>query len=316
MSVAFVRVEQLRKGTLMTPDIKRILVPLDFSVNSSRALDYAHGMAVQFGAAIHLVHVCEVPTLMSASMDAYAIAYSDWSQRLGEEAEMQLVREKARLTDVTVTTEVLFGNPAASIIDAAGANHADLIVMGTHGHGAVMHMVMGNVAERVVRGAPCPVLTVREPRVKEVDRGLAKKLAVAGTVLAAFLLIPAAASAQDQPMKQSTPGAETFRTYCATCHGASARGDGPLAASMRRKPANLTEIAKRNGGAFPSELIFKVIDGRQPVRGHGGPDMPAWGDAFSRSREAGDDERVKSVIQALVAYLEGIQLRAAHDQQQ
>jgi len=175
---------------------------------------------------------------------------------------------------------------------------------------------MGNVAERVVRGAPCPVLTCREPREKEVDRGLAKKLAVAGTVLAAFLLIPAAAAAQDQPMKQSTPGAETFRTYCATCHGTSARGDGPLASSMRRKPANLTEIAKRNGGEFPSELIFKVIDGRQPVRGHGGPDMPAWGDALLRSREAGDDERVKSVIQALVNYLEGIQLRPAHDQQQ
>ena len=84
---------------------------------------------------------------------------------------------------------------------------------------------------------------------------------------------------------------------------------------MRRKPANLTEIAKRNGGVFPSEMVFKVIDGRQPIRGHGGPDMPAWGDAFSRSREAGDDERVKSVIKALVDYLEGIQLRPAHDQQ-
>jgi universal stress protein A len=299
----------------MTPDIKRILVPLDFSANSARALDYAHGMATEFGAAIHLVHVCEVPTLMTASLDAYAIAYTDWSQRLGEEAEVQLVREKARLTDVKVTTEVLFGNPAMSIIDAADANRADLIVMGTHGHGAVMHMVMGNVAERVVRGAPCPVLTVREPRVKEREKGFAKKLAVAGTVLASVLLMPLPASAQEQPLKQSVPGAETFRTYCATCHGTSARGDGPLASSMRRKPANLTEIAKRNGGVFPSEMVFKVIDGRQPIRGHGGPDMPAWGDAFSRSREAGDDERVKSVIKALVDYLEGIQLRPAHDQQ-
>ncbi len=259
----FVRVEQHRKGTLMTPDIKRILVPLDFSVNSSRALDYAHGMAVQFGAAIHLVHVCEVPTLMSASMDAYAIAYSDWSQRLGEEAEMQLLREKARLTDVKMTTEVLFGNPAASIIDAAGANHADLIVMGTHGHGAVMHMVMGNVAERVVRGAPCPVLTVREPRVKEVDRGLAKKLAVAGTVLAAFLLIPAAASAQDQPIKQSTPGAETFKNGIARpAMAPSARGDGPLR-RVDAPQAGETQRDSQSGTAacFRPKLISKVIDG-------------------------------------------------------
>lgn len=299
----------------MTADIKRILVPIDFSANSTRALDYACRLAVKFNAAIHLIHVCEVPSMITASMDAYAIAYTDWSQRLGEEAEVQLNREAARISDLKVTTEVLFGPPALSIIDAAASNQADLIVMGTHGHGAVMHMMMGNVAERVVRGAPCPVLTVREPREKELAKGIAKKLAVAGAaVIAAMLLLPAAASAQE--MTQSTPGGETFRTYCATCHGTSARGDGPLASSMRRKPANLTEIAKRNGDVFPSELVFKIIDGRQPVRGHGGPDMPAWGDAFTRSREAGAEERVKAVIQSLVDYLESIQLRPTHDQQQ
>jgi nucleotide-binding universal stress UspA family protein/mono/diheme cytochrome c family protein len=305
---------RFEREPIMTADIKRILVPIDFSANSTRALEYACRLAVKFGASIHLVHVCEVPSMMSASMDAYAIAYTDWSQRLGEEAELQLNREAARISDLTVTTEVLFGNPAMSIIDAATANRIDLIVMGTHGHGAVMHMVMGNVAERVVRGAPCPVLTVREPREREVLKGIAKKLAVAGAVAIAVLLLPARASAQQ--MTQSTPGSETFRTYCATCHGTSARGDGPLAPSMRRKPANLTEIAKRNGDVFPSELVFKIIDGRQPVRGHGGPDMPAWGDAFSRSREAGDAERVKSVIQSLVNYLESIQLRPTHEQQQ
>ena len=214
----------------MTLDIKRILVPLDFSTNSARALDYARGVALEFGAAIHLVHVCEVPSMMTASMDAYALAYTDWSQRLGEEANVQLLREATRLNGVPFTTEVLFGNAASSIIDAADANHADMIVMGTHGHGPVMHLVMGNVAERVVRGASCPVLTVREPRRREASKEPVKKLAVAGAaLLAALLLMPAPAAAQDQPMKQSTPGAETFRTYCATCHGPSGRGDGPLA---------------------------------------------------------------------------------------
>ena len=300
----------------MTPDIKRILVPLDFSANSTRALDYAHGLALKFDAAVHLVHVCEVPSMSIGAMDAYAIAYSEWSQRLGEEAERQLTAIKSGLGGVAATTEVLFGSPAAAIIDAAGTNSADLIVMGTHGHGALMHVMMGNVAERVVRMAPCPVLTVREPRAREVDKGRATKLAIAGAaMIAALLFMPVAAAAQDAPMKQTTPGGEVFRTYCASCHGTSARGDGPLAASMKRKPANLTEIAKRNGGQYPSDLVFRTIDGRQPVRGHGGPDMPVWGDAFERSREAGDQARVKSVIQSLVDYLESIQLRPAHDQQ-
>jgi nucleotide-binding universal stress UspA family protein/mono/diheme cytochrome c family protein len=297
----------------MTLQIKRILVPLDFSANSARALDYAHELAKQVGAALHLVHVCEVPSIMTPSLDAYAIAYSDWSQRLGEEAEKLLVKEVARLGDVAgVTSEVLFGNPAHAIVNAAAAG-SDLIVMGTHGHGALMHMMMGNVAERVVRMAPCPVLTVREPQPREVKKGTAGKLATMIAAFLALLAFPAAASAQD--MKQATPGASVFRTYCAACHGPSAIGDGPLAANMIRKPANLTEIAKRNGGVFPSELVFRTIDGRTPVRGHGGPDMPVWGDAFSRSREAGDQERVKALIQSLVEYLDSIQVRPAHHQE-
>ena len=148
----------------MTPDIKRILVPLDFSANSNRALDYAHGLALQVGAALHLVHVCEMPGMITASMDAYAIEYADWSRRLAEDAERQLLEFTERLRDVKVTTEVLFGRAALAIVDAAEANKADLIVMGTHGHGAMMHVLMGNVAERVVRTAACPVLTIREPK--------------------------------------------------------------------------------------------------------------------------------------------------------
>lgn len=147
----------------MTLEIKRVLVPLDFSTNSSRALDFAYGLAQKFGAALHLVHVCEVPTAMTPAMDAYAIAYGEWSQRLGEEAEKELIKITATLGGVKVTTEVLFGRPASAIVESAATNKADLIVMGTHGHGAVMHMLMGNVAERVVRMAACPVVTVREP---------------------------------------------------------------------------------------------------------------------------------------------------------
>lgn len=305
----------------MTPEINRILVPVDFSSNSRRALDYAHGLARKFGAAIHLVHVCEVPAMVTASMDAYAIAYSDWTQRLGEDAAQELNKMAIAFTDVKVTTEVLFGNPPSAIVEDAASSAADLIVMGTHGHGAVMHVLMGNVAERVVRTAPCPVLTVREPKVKAKQPANAEAPVTATGLMATvlmtgLLLMPglvARASAQDY--KQTDTGGEVFRTYCASCHGTNARGDGPLASAMKRKPANLTEIAKRNGGEFPSELVFKTIDGRQPIRGHGGPDMPVWGDVFTRTRDAGDAERVKAVIQSLVDYLGSIQLRPAHEQQ-
>jgi nucleotide-binding universal stress UspA family protein len=148
----------------MTLDIKRILVPVDFSSNSQRALDYAQGLAAKFGAAIHLVHVCEVPSIMTPALDAYAIAYAEWSQQLGAEAEKQLLQVAGKLGAIPTTSEVLFGPPASAIVKAADTSEADLIVMGTHGHGAVMHALMGNVAERTVRTAPCPVLTVREPK--------------------------------------------------------------------------------------------------------------------------------------------------------
>lgn len=295
--------------------LTRILVPLDFSASSTRALDYACAIARKFDAALHLVHVCEVPSMMTGSMDAYAIAYTDWSQRLGEEAERELEKLRRRLAGVKVSTEVLFGNPARAIVTAARTNDADLIVMGTHGHGPVMHVVMGNVAERVVRTADCPVLTVRGPRDAGVGRKKKAAAVAAAVALIGVLLTPLDAAAQTPApaqAQQSIAGGELFRTYCAACHGPAARGDGPLASSMTRKPADLTEIAKRNGGLFPSELVFRTIDGRKPVRGHGGPDMPVWGDAFARSRDGGDPDRVRRMIDALVSFLESIQARTVN----
>jgi mono/diheme cytochrome c family protein len=109
----------------------------------------------------------------------------------------------------------------------------------------------------------------------------------------------------------SAMGSYLFKTYCATCHGTSGRGDGPLATSMTRRPANLTEIAKREKGVFPRDLVFRVIDGRTKVPGHGGPDMPVWGDAFMRTGDGADEASVKHRIDALVDYLETIQARDA-----
>jgi len=165
----------------MTPDIKSILVPVDFSSNSKGALDYAHALAVRLGASLHLTHICEVPALGSGSMHAYAVAYSNWSQQLGDEAERELLRMVPALNGVPVTTEVLFGSPARAIVTAATNRKVDLIVMGTHGHGPLLHALMGNVADRVVRTAPCPVLTVREPRDNDISCWAAKGRALAAS---------------------------------------------------------------------------------------------------------------------------------------
>jgi mono/diheme cytochrome c family protein len=132
--------------------------------------------------------------------------------------------------------------------------------------------------------------------------------AVAGLTLAGVLL----AGRADAQSPAAATGDYLFRTYCAACHGTSARGDGPLADSMRRRPANLTEIAKRNKGVFPSEEMLRVVDGRSPVKGHGGPDMPVWGDVFARSVDGGDPAIVQARIKALVAYLESIQVKTAN----
>jgi mono/diheme cytochrome c family protein len=99
-------------------------------------------------------------------------------------------------------------------------------------------------------------------------------------------------------------GAYLYRTYCASCHGTDARGDGPLAASMRRRPANLTELRKKNNDVYDADLVFRTIDGRKPLKGHGGPDMPVWGDVLSKSIEASDEQALQRRIQALVDYLE------------
>jgi len=116
--------------------------------------------------------------------------------------------------------------------------------------------------------------------------------------------IGSAASAFAQSPPASVSGREMFRVYCGSCHGTSAKGDGPLASSMTPRPADLTQIAKRSGGTFPAEQVQRIIDGRNPVKGHGGGQMPVWGDAFDKSLDgvAGAEK-----IRALVKHLEAIQ---------
>jgi mono/diheme cytochrome c family protein len=125
-----------------------------------------------------------------------------------------------------------------------------------------------------------------------------------------FLGVAAAGAAFAGP--QANPpaavnGHYVFRTYCAACHGVAGRGDGPLAEQLRYRPADLTALARRNGGEFPTELVVRIVDGRKPVKGHGGPDMPVWGDAFRNVDSSFDEAAAQEKIHAVVDYLKTIQ---------
>lgn len=100
-------------------------------------------------------------------------------------------------------------------------------------------------------------------------------------------------------------GGQSFRTYCASCHGAEGKGDGPLAEHLKVAPADLTQISQSNNGTFPFDEVRKKIDGRDAVRGHGTSDMPVWGDAF---KTTDTEEQAEKRIDDLTHFLWSIQV--------
>lgn len=104
-------------------------------------------------------------------------------------------------------------------------------------------------------------------------------------------------------------GAQLFRTYCASCHGETARGTGPLSTQLTRPVPDLTRYTARNGGVFPGERLRQIIEGRGPAA-HGDRSMPVWGAVFSRQANGANDEAAGR-IDALVAFLQSIQQRGA-----
>jgi nucleotide-binding universal stress UspA family protein len=142
---------------------KRILVPMDFSPPSEAALEYARSVAARYGASLHLLHVADDPYRAFYSAEAFVPAIEGLRDEILTETTRCLT-ERLRPSDVAelgATAEAIVGTPAGSIVEYASGNDIDLIVMGTHGRGGMAHLLMGSVAERVVRTAPCPVLTVR-----------------------------------------------------------------------------------------------------------------------------------------------------------
>jgi nucleotide-binding universal stress UspA family protein len=145
-------------------DIKRILVPTDFSEPADAALTYALELASKLGATVSLVHVFDDPS---------GIHSGEYVPMPAEMRGQILADLRRRLADVVskrghseLNPQVLVGPTAQAIVDGARDVGADLIVMATHGRHGMAHLLLGSVAERVVRTAACPVLTVRPPAVK------------------------------------------------------------------------------------------------------------------------------------------------------
>ena len=148
----------------------RILVPTDFSPPSEAALEYARILAAKFGSSLRILHVIDDPTASSDFVaDGFAPSTEDIRTALLEQARTRLdgLMNQVDRTRYHAHADAVLGMPAATIVEYAAATHAGLIVMGTHGRTGLAHLLMGSVAEQVVRTAPCPVLTVRQVTVAD-----------------------------------------------------------------------------------------------------------------------------------------------------
>lgn len=143
--------------------IRRVLCPTDFSAPAQRAADLAAEMASRFGARLLLVHV--IPELDYPTRSfGMSIAFPHLKEELRGRANEALQAERKRLGGLDqVDGELRDGVAFEQILECVKAHQADLVVMGTHGHSGFAHFVLGSTAERVVRMATCPVLTVRHP---------------------------------------------------------------------------------------------------------------------------------------------------------
>jgi universal stress protein A len=139
--------------------IGRILVPVDFSECAQTAVRYALGMAAQFEAEITLVHVVE-QIIYPGDWMYPPLAMSDFAVEKRDEVltKMQALVKKS---DIDVKTEVRVGRAWQEVVDLAKESKTDLIVLATHGYTGLKHVLLGSVAEKILRHAPCPVLTVR-----------------------------------------------------------------------------------------------------------------------------------------------------------
>lgn len=148
----------------MKLNIKKILVPIDFSDYSKSALKYAKEFSKYFGAEIILIYVVE-PMVYPPdfSMGQIAIPTIDIELDKRAKEELEKLAKNEIHSDTKFQIVIKTGKPFVEIIQTASEMDIDLIIIATHGHSGVEHILFGSTAEKVVRKAPCPVLTLREP---------------------------------------------------------------------------------------------------------------------------------------------------------
>jgi nucleotide-binding universal stress UspA family protein len=145
--------------------IHKILIPTDFSELAAVALEYGADLALGYSAPVVLVHAYASPVL--AVPEGVVMRTAPDLARLLAHLRAELDKTAARLRELgvtTVETRLAEGSAWHEVVGIAKAEGCDLVVMGTHGRGGLSHALLGSVAEKVVRTAPCPVLTVRMPR--------------------------------------------------------------------------------------------------------------------------------------------------------
>ena len=141
---------------------QHILVPVDFSEHADQALTYAMELASKLGARLTLLHVIQRPMPGAGGMGVALETYFQQVELMAGET-MEDQARCAREAGLECEVAIVQGVPFQQIVDLATTKQADLIVMGTHGRTGLQHLLLGSVAERVVRLAPCPVLITRRP---------------------------------------------------------------------------------------------------------------------------------------------------------
>jgi nucleotide-binding universal stress UspA family protein len=146
--------------------LKRIVVATDFGEAADVAFAYGRELARTFGASLDVLHVADNVLARGYAGEGFMAAYPELQRDVEVAAAKRLdalVSDEDRAVLNARTVVRVSTSPPLAIVDYAHEVHSDLIIMGTHGRGAMAHLLMGSVAERVVRTAPCPVLTVRHP---------------------------------------------------------------------------------------------------------------------------------------------------------
>jgi nucleotide-binding universal stress UspA family protein len=146
-------------------DLHRILVPTDFSKHSQNALTYAVAFAEKFGAELYLLHIVQdLAVFLPDAVTAGPPVLPPTEQLTSAVASaLERIIKDNHLEHLNIKPEVREGTPFYEIVRFAKEMNIDLIVMGTHGRAGLAHVLLGSVTEKVVRKAPCPVLTVRDP---------------------------------------------------------------------------------------------------------------------------------------------------------